>query len=267
MRWVSSRDGTRIAVRTQGRGPALVAVHGTSSSAARWAPVLPALEARFTVHVIERRGRGESARDEERRPYALEREVEDVVAVIDDVVASADGEGVSLLGHSFGGLIALEATRASTRVKKLIVYEPAVAVDGRLYPVDALERFERLLAAEDREGVVTSFFTDVLQFDDGALARTRALASWPGRVAAAHTIPREVRATDGYRWVPARFAEVAVPARVFVGGESGPFARRILDEVAAALPHGELVILPGQKHVAMDTAPELFVREVVAFLG
>lgn len=266
MRWVSSRDGTRIAVRTQGRGPALVAVHGTSSSAARWTPVLPALQERFTVHVIERRGRGDSVRDDE-PPYALEREVEDVVAVIDDVVAAEKGEGVSVLGHSFGGLISLEATRASKRVKKLIVYEPAVAVDGRLYPVGALERFERLLEAGDREGVVTSFFTDVLQFDAAALALTRALASWPGRVAAAHTIPREVRATDAYRWDRARFADVSVPARVFLGGDSGPFARRILSEVAAALPNGELVTLPGQKHVAMDTAPELFVREVVAFFG
>lgn len=260
MRSVSSRDGTKVAVQTSGEGPPLVAVHGTSSSAARWAPVLPALGRHFTVHVVERRGRGESV---DRADYALEREVEDIVAVIDDVGSTT----VNLLGHSFGGLIALEAARVSKLVEKLIVYEPAVAVEGRLYPVGSLERFEQKLAAGDREGVVTSFFTDVLQFDEAGLARTRGLASWPGRVAAAHTIPREVKATDGYLWDPVRFSNLEIPARVFVGGESGPFARRILEAVAAALPMGELVVLAGQKHVAMDTAPELFVREVVAFFS
>src|SRR5438876_7125721 len=98
---VTSRDGTRLAVWRSGQGPPLVLVHGTTVNHTDWAPVLPALRERFTVYAMDRRGCGAS---EDAPDYALEREFEDIAAVVDSA-----GEQVRLLGHSFGALCSLEA--------------------------------------------------------------------------------------------------------------------------------------------------------------
>ena len=113
---VVSQDGTPIAVWRSGEGPPLVLIHGAAADHNRWAPVLPALEERFTVFAIDRRGRGRSG---DASDYALEREYEDVVAVVE-----AAGEGVDVLGPSYGGICALEAALLSDRIRELVRYEP-----------------------------------------------------------------------------------------------------------------------------------------------
>src|SRR5262245_4652708 len=96
-----SKDGTLLAYRQAGVGPPLVLVHGTGGSSARWMPILPALEEHLSMYALDRRGGGDSG---DGPNYALEREFEDVASVIDSI-----GQGVSLLGYSFGGICALEA--------------------------------------------------------------------------------------------------------------------------------------------------------------
>jgi pimeloyl-ACP methyl ester carboxylesterase len=113
---VISSDGTHTGYWRTGEGPPLVLVHGTSADHTRWDPVLPALEEHFTVYAVDRRGRGESGDAAE---YPLEREVEDVVAVVDSIGAPA-----SLLGHSYGAICSLEASRLSARVRRFVLYEP-----------------------------------------------------------------------------------------------------------------------------------------------
>ena len=113
---VVSADGTPIAVWRSGEGPPLVLVHGAAADHSRWAPVLPALEERFTVLAIDRRGRGRSGDADD---YALEREFEDVAAVVEWA-----GEAVNVLGHSHGGVCALEAALLTDRIGKLVLYEP-----------------------------------------------------------------------------------------------------------------------------------------------
>jgi pimeloyl-ACP methyl ester carboxylesterase len=98
---VTTESGTPVAYWRSGKGPPLVLVHGTAADHSRWSPVLPALEERFTVNAIDRRGRGGSGDTDD---YPVEREFEDVAAVVDSL-----GEPVNLLGHSYGGLLALEA--------------------------------------------------------------------------------------------------------------------------------------------------------------
>ena len=110
---VVSADGTPIACWRSGAGPPLVLVHGAAADHARWAPVLPAFEERFTVIAIDRRGRGESG---DGAGYAIEREYEDVAAVADWA-----GPGTCLLGHSYGGVCALEAALVSGSVGRLMV--------------------------------------------------------------------------------------------------------------------------------------------------
>jgi pimeloyl-ACP methyl ester carboxylesterase len=258
---VTSWDGTPIAYERSGSGPPLVLVHGTTASRTRWAPVLPTLEARHTVYAMDRRGRGDSG---DTQPYSLEREFEDVAAVL-DAVAAATSTRVDLVGHSFGGLCAMEAALRTTRIRRLIVYEGAPA--GVLtIPSELVERMQAQVDAGDGDGAVQTMMREVVRMPEEQLALLRSLPAWQARVAAAHTIPRELRATNTYRMEPGRMAQIRVPTLLLVGGDSPSFFRTTADAAQHALPDARLVVLPGQQHAAMDTAPDLFSREVLAFL-
>ena len=119
---VASKDGTPIAYWRSGEGPPLVLVHGTTADHSRWAPVLPAFEQHFSACAIDRRGRGGSGDSDE---YAIEREFEDVAAVVDSL-----GEPAFLIGHSYGAVCALEAALLTRNVRKLVLYEPPIDVTG-----------------------------------------------------------------------------------------------------------------------------------------
>jgi pimeloyl-ACP methyl ester carboxylesterase len=260
---VISKDGTRIGCLVEGRGDPLLLVHGTSADATRWGPVMPALAERFTVHAMHRRGRGTSADSRDDGDYSVAREAEDIAAVVDALVGLGP---VKVVGHSYGALSSLEALLHSTNIEALVVYEPPVPTGTPVYPAGTAEDLEARLAAGDREGVVESFFRRILGMNDAELANVRALPSWQGRVEAAHTLAREVRATDRYVWDRARFIDVGrkVPLTLLIGGASHPIARAMSELVAESFVRHRLVELAGQKHVAMDTAPDVFVREVLA---
>jgi pimeloyl-ACP methyl ester carboxylesterase len=102
---------------------------------------------------------------------------------------------------------------------------------------------------------------------EDALRRSMSLPSWRGRVAAAHTIVREIRAINSYRFDPGRFGSVRVPTMLLAGSESPPDEVESCAAVAAALPDARTVTMAGQGHVAMTTGPELFAAEVLDFLG
>jgi len=260
MERITSPDGTEITFYRSGAGAPLVLVHGTSGSAQRWAPVLPALEARFTVIRLDRRGYGASG---DHPAYALEREFEDVAAVV-----AALGEPAHLLGHSFGALCALEAAARAASVRKLILYEPALPLPGTpVYPDGFIERVQGLLAAEDREGVLAVLFREVAGMSAEAFAALKALPAWPDRVAAAHLVVREAAAESRYAFDEQRFAALETPTLLLSGGDSPPAIKAMTVTVSAALPNSRIAVLPGQQHVAMDTAPDLFLREVLGFLA
>jgi pimeloyl-ACP methyl ester carboxylesterase len=188
----------------------------------------------------------------------VEAEAWDLVAVIDAV----DGP-VDVLGHSYGALVAVEAARLTTRIRRLVLYEPALT---DMAPPGFTDRLAELTAAGRREDVVTMLLRDLAGLTDEQLARTRALPSWAGRVAAAHTVVREQRVEESYRFDPARFAGVRVPTLLLAGTESPPELAESTRMLAAALPDARVRSLAGQGHVAMLTAPDLFVREVLGFL-
>jgi pimeloyl-ACP methyl ester carboxylesterase len=256
---IQSPDGVQIGYQQSGTGTPLILVHGIAGTAARWAPVLPALTQHFRVYALDRRGRGASG---DSPAYAIEREVEDIVALVDSI-----GEPVNLLGHSFGGICALEAALRTPNLRKLVLYEAPVPVASIvLYPEGLLDRLEGLLAAGDREGLLTTFLREVVRIPDAAYQLFRSSPAWPGRVAAAHTLLREVRAHQDYRFDSARLRALGTPTLLLLGGDSPPVFRASSDILAAALPIHRTVVLPGQQHTAMDTAPDLFTREVIAFL-
>lgn len=255
---VRSKDGTTIEALVTGSGPPLVLVHGTSGDASRWPAVVEPFSRRFTVYAMNRRGRGGSVDGD--APYAIEREGEDIAALVEAI-----GSPVFLLGHSYGGLCSLEALLVTGAVRRVIFYEPPVPMGTPVYPAGVLEQIEERLAAGDPDGAVTIFFREVFLLKDRELSFMRGFASWAGRVAAAPTLPREIRATDRWTWNASRFEHLRVPARLLVGGASRPIAHEATERLASGLRGSEIVTLRGQQHVAMDTAPDLFVREVSAF--
>jgi pimeloyl-ACP methyl ester carboxylesterase len=183
------------------------------------------LEQRFTVYALDRPGRGASG---DHAAYALERELEDIAAVVDGI-----GGPVDLLGHSMGALVSLAAAPRLANLRRLGLYEPPIPTSTLLAPPSLAVRLDALIAAGEREEAVATFLAEAARLPPEDLAVMKALPAWQARVAAAHTIPRPFRAA--------------------------------LELVQAAIPHAELVVLPNQQHAAMDTAPDMFLRELLRF--
>jgi pimeloyl-ACP methyl ester carboxylesterase len=254
---VVAPDGTTLALWTSGAGPPLVLVHGATADHSRWAPALPALEEHFTVHNFDRRGRGESG---DAADYALEREFEDVVAVVESA-----GTEVNLLGHSHGGVCALEAALLTDRIRKLVLYEPPMGFLAT--PREVVQELEALLQAGKRDELLVLFMREVAGLPPDQIELMRSLPAWQARIAAADTIPREERANREYAWDPERFRGLAVPTMYLLGGDSPEPFRLAGEAIEAALPDCRVVVMPGQRHAAIDTATELFVSEVRSFLS
>ncbi len=258
MRTVVSGDGTRIAYELTGTGQPLVLVHGTTADHNRWAKVMPGLAGHFTVLAMDRRGRGQSG---DASVYELEREFEDVAAV-----TAAAGSGASLLGHSFGALCAMEAALRVSNLRKLVLYEPGFPAGGmKIYPPGAMEKLQALLDANDRDRLLTTYFGDMVGMSASDVAVLRNDPFWTTRMATAHTLVREMD-EDNYQFDPARFAALAIPTLLLCGENSPKILHAASGEIASALPHARIAVLKGQGHVAMTTAPDIFVNEIVRFL-
>lgn len=250
---VTSKDGTTIASSVGGHGPPVVLVHGTSGSDFSWVRVRPHLEDRHTVYAVQRRGRGRSG---DGPAYSLQREAEDVAAVVDAI-----GEPVGLVGHSFGANCCLEASLLTTNLRRLVLYEPAVG-----FPVDEpLLREIDALVADGRAEEATEAYLRSVGLTEEEIALLRTSPTWSERAAAAHTFSREDRAAEGHSVTPERLAEMRVRTLLLTGSASPPGFRRSIDLVHAALPDGTIRVLEGQGHAANVAAPELLAAEIAAF--
>jgi pimeloyl-ACP methyl ester carboxylesterase len=255
-----SKDGTRIAYWRSGGGPPLLLVHGAiADHSTTWRLVLPQLERRFTVFAMDRRGRGGSG---DSTAYALAREAEDVAAVVESI-----GGPVSVLGHSFGGLCALEAALLTPHVKRLVLYEGVYLRGSDGYRPGLIERLEGLLAAGDVEGMLVAMLRELVDMPPEEVELLRGQKeAWARRLSNAPTIPRELRADAGYRFNAERFRSLRAPILFLVGGDSPGRESQNAETVARTLPDARVAVLPGQQHLAMFTAPDAFVGEVVRFL-
>ena len=255
---IESADGTRIGCEVLGDGPPLLAIHGTTADRGRWSAVRDPLAERFRLHLMDRRGRGLSA-DEAPGPYAIEREADDIRALV-----AAIGEPVNLLVHSYGATCALAAATDCPGIARMLAYEPAFGVSED-FPVAAVPEMEAALERGDREAALVAFFRDALQLDDAAIAARRATPMWEARLAAVHTLPREVIAADAF--LPPDLSAIGPQLRFLLGTESPGHLHASTWAAHAAAPGSELRDLPGHAHDAMDADPALFVSEVVAWLG
>jgi pimeloyl-ACP methyl ester carboxylesterase len=134
-----------------------------------------------------------------------------------------------------------------------------------IYPPGVIDRLQALLDAGDRDGVVSTFMSEVPRVPPDQLTLMKSLPAWQARVSAAHTIVRELRA-ERYSLEPSRLQNIRAPTLLLLGGASPPFFKAAIDRVHAALSQSRIVLLPEQTHVAIDTVPDLFAREVLNFL-
>ncbi|MEW5991269.1 MAG: alpha/beta hydrolase [Chloroflexota bacterium] len=268
-RLVRSADGTTIAVFESGLAEPgtrpLLLVHGTTADHLTFRVVGPMLGRRRRLHAIDRRGRGASG---DTRPYSIEREFEDVAAVAEAAARVAGADAVDVVGHSYGGRCALGASLLTTAIRRVVCYEGAPAPPARPYQGDDLAaRLRADLDRGDPEAALEAFMREVVGFDDAAMAGFRAAPVWPLRVAAAHTIPRELDAERSPAASLEALGAVAVPVLQVLGSASvAPFheATMALD---ARLARGSIVRIEGAAHAAHHTHPEAFVAAVEAFLG
>jgi pimeloyl-ACP methyl ester carboxylesterase len=263
MRTITSKDGTTIAYDQSGQGPALILVGGTfehrawESETAKLA-ALPLLSEHFTVIHYDRRGRGDSTNTQ---PYALEREIEDIEALIDEAGGSA-----YLFGISSGAALTLEAAiKLGGKVKKLAMYEPPYNDDkaARQAWVAYRRELTELLSA-GRRGDAVARFMMLLGMPAEHVPEMRQDPMWPMFEAIAPTLAYDAAAMGEDGSVPTeRAAGIAVPTLLMDGGASEwPFMHITAVALANAIPDAQHRTLEGQTH---EVAPEAIGPVLVEF--
>ncbi|HEV2006305.1 MAG TPA: alpha/beta hydrolase [Candidatus Limnocylindrales bacterium] len=265
-RLVPSSDGTPIAVfeaGSDGPQPPLILVHGATADHTTFRAVAPLLGRTRRVLAIDRRGRGASG---DGAMYAIELEFEDIAAVADDT-AKRFGGPVDVLGHSYGGRCALGASLLTDAIRKVVAYEGApVPADSSYRPDGLLEAVRGSLARGDPDAALSGFLAGVVGMSEAELARYRGEPVWPARVAAAHTILRELEAETSPPASIEALAAVRVPVLLILGGSSrSPFGVGTW-AFAERLAHAEVVTIEGAAHAAHHTHVAEFVAAVEAFL-
>ena len=247
MKSVESRDGTSIAFVEAGQGPPLVLVDGALcyGSVGPSAKLAAALRDRFTVFTYDRRGRGASG---DAADYAVDREIDDLAAVI-----GAAGGSACVYGVSSGAALALEAAVRGVAISKLALYEAPFIVDAARPPVPRTygEHLDALLA-DGRRGAAVKLFLGQVGLPRAVIALMRFLPIWPKLTAIAHTLPYDnaiVRDHQSGNPLPAgRFTAAAMPTLALVGGRSPAWFHHGMRALADALPNARFAILEGQTH-------------------
>jgi pimeloyl-ACP methyl ester carboxylesterase len=220
-------------------------------------PLAKALAPQFTVLNYDRRGRGDSG---DATPYAVEREVEDIAALI-----AAAGGSASVFGYSSGATLALKAAAAGLVITHLVLYEPPFNTDDSYprLPADFADQLTGLVSAGRRGEAVELYQTKAVGIPEDVVAQMRHAPFRPGLEAMAHTLAYEA-AVIGDRSLPAGLlAAVTIPALVVTGEQSPPFLRNAARAAARALPDGRLAVLPGQSH---DINPDATAAVMAKFL-
>jgi len=243
---VVSRDGTRIAYDKSGKGPAVIVVGGALSDRTGGEELAKLLAANFTVYSYDRRGRGSST---DTQPYSVEREIEDIEALIDSAGGSA-----YVYGKSSGAALALQAAAAlGDRIRKLALYEPPYSEAERA--ADDWEDFRGLLdqlLAENRRDDAISLFMRFVGAPDEAVARMRASPAWPGMLAMAPTLAYDNAVLGDDRSVPVTIAAKVKAKTLVMDGSASvgpmPFMRPTADKLGKAIPGAQRLVVEGQAH-------------------
>ena len=255
MQTATSADGTQIAYWRQGHGSPLLLVHGALADRTAWILIQPLLAARFRVYAMNRRGREGSG---EPAPHAIEREFEDIVAVVDAI-----GEPVHLLGHSGGALCALGAVLLTDRLWSLILYEPPPP--GSRVDVE-LKSLRAMIHKSEAEDIVLEFLRTGPRVSEEDIERLRQSPIWQHTVSLTPSLSSELDAAAGYEFDASRYSTLDIPLLLLLGSDSPALLREVSDALADVVPDVRITELKGQQHAANFDAPELFAAEVTKFL-
>jgi pimeloyl-ACP methyl ester carboxylesterase len=256
METVRSADGTTIAFDRLGEGPALVMVLGAFNDRHTKAALGALLAPHFTVVSYDRRGRGDSS---DTPPYAVDREIDDLAAVI-----GAAGGSARVFGHSSGAVLVLEAAARGVAIDKLAVYEPPVAViDGTPTPSDLADRVRAEVVAGRRGEAAKLFMIEGIGMPADVVAMIEAGPGWASMEAIAHTLPYDLTIT-ACALSPALLATVAAPTLAIDGGASPAWMQETAQAIATAVPDAKHVTLPGQTH---DEDPTVLAPVLLDFLA
>jgi pimeloyl-ACP methyl ester carboxylesterase len=241
MESVTSRDGTPIAFDRLGQGPPVVLVSGGSVDRSSHVPLARELARDLTVLNYDRRGRGPSG---DTPPYATDREIEDIGAMIE----AAGGEA-SLYGSSSGAVLAMFAAEAGLPVPKLAMWEPPFVPEGMPRPPeDQVEQYETMVAEGRRGDAVEYFMSKVVGLPTEFVEGAKQQPFWAATEALAHTLAYDARIMSDYRIPVDRAAGVKVPTLVVAGGADMPWMRDTAAALAEAVPQGKVRFLDGQGH-------------------
>jgi pimeloyl-ACP methyl ester carboxylesterase len=254
---VKSQDGTSIAYEKHGSGPAVIMIGGALNDPATGRagraenePLAAELAQSFTVYNYDRRGRAESG---DTLPYALEREIEDIEALIKEAGGSAH-----LYGVSSGGALALEAAAAGLSVDKVAVYEvPYSLGEAAQWWQGYVEQLKAALG-EGRRGDAVALFMQVAGASEEDVAGAKALPIWADLEGIAHTLEYDAACLGDGPPPTDRLAKIKQPVLVATGGIPDPnmgglapgFFDDAADAVVAALPKAEREKVPSGGHVA-----------------
>lgn len=263
MSTVKSKDGTTIAYEKKGSGPALILVDGAMCyrKSGPNAALAEQLAPYFTVYTYDRRGRGEST---DTAPYTIEREIEDLEALV-----NAAGGSVFLYGISSGGALALEAAQRIPGVKKLALYElPFIVDDSRPpLPADNVAVFDRLIA-DSRRGDAVARFMKQVEVPSFFVFLMRFMPVWKTLTSIAHTLPYDLSLTwDKQLGKPLpkdRWTQATIPTIVMDGGKSPIWMRNGMKALSTVLPNAKYRTLDGQTHILKAEAVTPVLREFFA---
>jgi len=250
---VLSQDGAKISYLTMGSGPSVLVIPGALSMAADYAAFASALAEHFTVHIIERRGRGLSSPQGD--DYSILKEREDVLALQQETGASL------LVGHSFGGLVALEVARNNPLLTKIAVYEPGVSIDGSI-PMHWMPGYEKKLAEKNYLDAFVEFSLAVgperarntspwlmkllLPLFLNSHERKLMLGLLPENLREHQEVARLDSSYENYREIPA-------DVLLMYGGKSNvTWVDMSMERLAAVLPRSETKEFPKLDHFGID---------------
>jgi pimeloyl-ACP methyl ester carboxylesterase len=258
METATSADGTRLAFDRFGAGPPIIMVVGAFNTRATTEPLARALERDFTVLNYDRRGRGDSG---DTAPYSVEREIDDIDALI-----AAAGGSASVFGYSSGANLTLQAAARGLAITHLALYEPPFRPDDS-YPAlrtDLADRIAALVAAGRRGDAVELYQTEAVQIPPEIVAQIRHAPFWPGLEAIAHTLAYDATIIGDLSLPTEMLASITTPALIITGDQSPPFIRAAAQAVAGALSNGRLRVLAGESHDIKPDATAPVLKEFLA---
>lgn len=261
---VTSKDGSTISYLSLGEGPAVLVIPGALSTASDYLEFARAMAEHFTVFIIERRGRGQSSPQGE--DYSIVKECEDVQALLQKTGASL------LVGHSFGGLVALETARNTTTISKIAVYEPGVSIDGSI-PMGWIPGYEKKLAEKKP---LDAFVEFTLGLGPESMRRTppwlmklmlplflrpQRRQKMFGLLAENLREHKEVGRLDNSY---ASYREISAATLLLYGGKSDAVTEKTMQKLATVLPQAQVQGFPGLDHFGIDQKAPAEVARVIS---